>query len=94
VATSLPPVDPVLQPLVAPALTRKYKSHTFDFSLLPPAPADELRLLPEDERLARMALLSEEELTFIQYDWAFWARPSQRMPDPLTMPNVSRGPTG
>jgi phage terminase large subunit-like protein len=35
-----------------------------------------------------MSQLSDEELAFIQYDWSFWARPSQRMPDPLTMPGV------
>lgn len=42
--------------------------------------ADWLASLPEPARLAFLASLSPEEADFLAYDWAFWARPDQRIP--------------
>ena len=38
-----------------------------------------LSLLPELERIALLNKLSEEEAFIFQYDWDFWARPSQKL---------------
>jgi phage terminase large subunit-like protein len=43
--------------------------------------ADLLRSLPETERAARVANLSEEQARSILFDWTFWAREEQLLPE-------------
>lgn len=45
------------------------------------SPAQMLALAPEDEREAFLGSLSEDEAKWLEYDWKFWARPKQRLPD-------------
>ena len=43
--------------------------------------AEELAALPETERAAILASISDAEADELEYDWRFWARPSQLMPE-------------
>jgi phage terminase large subunit-like protein len=42
--------------------------------------AERLALLPADERAELLAALTEEEAELLDFDWAFWRRPSQELP--------------
>jgi phage terminase large subunit-like protein len=42
--------------------------------------ADHFKLLPEEERKARLASLSDQEIADLEFDWGWWARPSQMLP--------------
>lgn len=43
--------------------------------------ADDFLALPLEERKRRLGALNEDEAFAIMYDWGFWARPSQILPD-------------
>lgn len=43
--------------------------------------AEDFRALPIEERRRRLDVLSDEELAVVAYDWAFWRRPNQTIPD-------------
>lgn len=45
------------------------------------SPAQLLASLPEDERQARLADLSPEQLSALKWHWQFWARPNQLAPE-------------
>lgn len=49
-------------------------------SLLSQSQASYFRDLPFEVRQERLSLLTDEELAFLNYDWSFWARPSQLPP--------------
>ena len=42
--------------------------------------AEWLLSLPESERIDILSKLSDEQVLGLQYDWQFWARPSQKLP--------------
>lgn len=43
--------------------------------------AAEFRALSPEKQAALLAGLTDTELTFLKYDWQFWARPEQRIPE-------------
>jgi phage terminase large subunit-like protein len=47
---------------------------------MPSLTASEFMTLPIEVRESKLAMLSPEELEFLQYDWSFWARENQRLP--------------
>lgn len=49
--------------------------------------AKALRALPACARESFLSSLTDEEATVLQYDWSFWARPNQRMPECLLSPS-------
>lgn len=69
--------------------TRFAKYIADKFQLMSPAKA--MALLPRDQRDLWLATLAEAELSALQYDWNFWARPAQRIPD--TLPNGKKWKT-
>lgn len=42
--------------------------------------AEDFLAMPLEERKRRLALLDDDEIEFMAYDWEFWARANQRMP--------------
>jgi phage terminase large subunit-like protein len=43
--------------------------------------ADSLALQPESVRATILSGLTERQLFDLQYDWSFWGRPEQRLPE-------------
>lgn len=69
-----------------------------DLRTLPPeqlSVVERLALLPEDERRAIYARLTEEQARAMRYDWSVWARPDQQEPpDPWSVWLVVQGRGG